>query len=71
MGNMAYCRFQNVLEDLHDCVSHMDDDVSPEESRSRRRLVNLCREIADDYSLVAQDVLKEAQNIILKADKGE
>lgn len=25
MSNMAYCRFQNTLEDLRDCYAHWDD----------------------------------------------
>jgi hypothetical protein len=48
--NMAYCRFQNTLEDLRDCYEHMDDnDLSEEEARAREQLIRLIEQIAYDY----------------------
>lgn len=47
MANMGYCRFQNTVEDLRDCVNHLHDELSPDEERARQRLVELCRRIAD------------------------
>ena len=48
MSNMSYCRFQNTLSDLRDCYEHIeDDDLSKEEDRARKNLVNLCRDILD------------------------
>lgn len=52
MSNMGYCRFQNTLPDLRDCYDAMregDDDLSPEEERSKERLIKLCKDIADDF----------------------
>ena len=50
MGNMSYCRFHNTLGDLEDCQAHLDDsDLSEAETKERLRLVQLCRDIAEDY----------------------
>ena len=47
---MSYCRFRNTLGDLQDCQDHLDaTDLGPEEERARMRLVQTCREIAEDY----------------------
>lgn len=49
MSNMSYCRFQNTLQDLRDCYEHLQDsDLSDDEDRARRRLINLCIDIADE-----------------------
>jgi hypothetical protein len=50
MANRSYCRFRNTLEDLRECYDNMDEsDVSEEEQRARKRLIQLCREIVDNY----------------------
>lgn len=50
MGNMSYCRFENTLSDLEDCYEHMDDnDLSKREIESRKKLIELCREIEACY----------------------
>lgn len=62
MSNMSYCRFQNTLIDLEDCVEHMgdplpeddpdnknDDTLSEEEADARYRLIQLCIAVARDY----------------------
>jgi hypothetical protein len=50
---MSYCQFRNTLGDLRDCYEDMDhEDISPEEEDARRRLVNLCLRIADDFAVV-------------------
>lgn len=48
--NMSYCRFQNTLQDLRDCYSNIDyvDDMGYEEKRARKKLIELCMEIAAD-----------------------
>jgi len=49
MSNMSYCRFQNTLQDLRDCLEHISDkDVSEEEEKARARLINVCRDIIDE-----------------------
>jgi len=57
MANMSYCRFQNTLSDLRDCYAHLydglddsdkEDKLSDSESSARKRLIELCRRIADE-----------------------
>jgi len=53
MPNMSYCRFSNTLGDLEDCEEHMDDgedDLSDGEIKARKRLIALCKRIADAYA---------------------
>ena len=51
MSNMSYCRFQNTLPDLRDCYEHIfDSDLSQDEERARKRLIKLCKEIAEDFT---------------------
>jgi len=45
MSNMAYCRFQNTLEDLRDCNEHILVDLSSEEDRARECLISECMDI--------------------------
>jgi hypothetical protein len=43
---MGYCRFQNTLNDLRDCLEAMeDDDLSEEEAKARNSLVRVCIDI--------------------------
>ena len=50
MSNMSYCRFQNTLLDLQNCVDYMDDDdLSPEEAQAREYLIEVCTEIVDNW----------------------
>jgi len=50
MSNMSYCRFRNTLADLRDCYDNLDEDVrSDEESGARRRLIELCCGIFDEF----------------------
>ena len=50
MTSMSYCRFQNALRDLNDCVEFLDKKgLSPDEEIARRLLLILCRQITEDY----------------------
>ena len=49
MANMSYCRFRNTVKDLKDCYEHMEDKVGEEEERARQKLIEVCRNIVDDY----------------------
>lgn len=53
--NMSYCRFYNTLQDLKDCYYNIEDveDMSLEEKRARKQLIEICMDIADnaDYLL--------------------
>jgi hypothetical protein len=51
MSNMSYCRFQNTLSDLRDCAENLQDNLSPEETDARLRLVKLCIEIVDSVGI--------------------
>lgn len=52
MANMSYCRFENTLSDLQDCLDHINDRLSSREAKARSELIALCQEIAD---LVSDD----------------
>lgn len=44
--NMSYCRFQNTLGELEDCLDHFeDDDLSELEARARKCIIQICRDI--------------------------
>ena len=50
MSNMAYCRFENTVSDLQDCLENMEGrDLSDTEARARKRLIDMCVDIALDY----------------------
>jgi len=70
--NMSYCRFENTYRDLQDCYNAMDDDLSEEETEFRKRLIELCRDISDEYGHLTEstdsDKLKKLK-LISKALK--
>ena len=51
--NMSYCRFQNTVIDLADCmdaVEEIDHDpakLSADEEKAARRLIEICKVIGD------------------------
>ena len=48
MPNMSYCRFQNTLLDLQDCMDNWDDpDLSKEEKRAREDMIGVMEEITE------------------------
>ena len=56
MSNMSYCRFENTLHDLLDCQENLFDengntpaDLSKTEKRARERLIEVCKQIAQDF----------------------
>jgi hypothetical protein len=55
MSNMSYCRFQNTSTDFDDCVEYIHDNLSDDENRARRRLVeqaiNMLNELGCDVQL--------------------
>jgi hypothetical protein len=61
MANMSYCRFENTLSDLEDCRDALDrgDSLSEREAKKAKALIDLCREIADNYDDDYVDSLKE------------
>jgi hypothetical protein len=60
MANMGYVRFQNTLNDLRDCSQRLfDEDLSPEDQRARRRLIELLRDC--NQHLFDEDLSPEEQ----------
>lgn len=52
MSNMSYCRFQNTLKDLNDCIRHLwDEDLSAEEERGRNQLILACLAVAEQIDV--------------------
>ena len=51
MPNMSYCRFNNTLSDLRDCRDALREGniSSLAEKRKAKRLLEVCREIADNF----------------------
>lgn len=53
MSNMSYCQFQNTLGDLQDCYETLNekslDELSDEERKAAKQLIQLCDRIAGDY----------------------
>ena len=51
MANMSYCRFENTVPDLKDCLDNMDKplDDNQTEIDSRKRLIEMACEIAENY----------------------
>ena len=53
--NMSYCRFQNTLEALRECVDALDEiyhDIEKLDSDERHaalQLAYLCQQFADDF----------------------
>lgn len=54
MSNMSYCRFENTLADLADCLEALQnnpegDDLNDTELQSRARLLEMSAEIAEGW----------------------
>ena len=59
MPNMGYCRFNNTLNDLYDCIEHLDDDdLSDEEAQKRFHLLEAMVETVDNYNLMDEEELE-------------
>jgi hypothetical protein len=59
MANMSYMRFENTLSDLQDCENALSEkdfeELSESEQKHAKRLIELCREIADNYEHLITD----------------
>ena len=52
MSNMSYCMFENTYNDLRDCKRRMDDEDLPESENEiyyHQQIIDMCKEIADEY----------------------
>ena len=57
MGNMSYCRFENTLADMRDCLNALEDGLDAEELSSYE--ISALRSFAD----VADSIARRAQQI--------
>ncbi len=49
MGNMGYCRFQNTVSDLRDCLDNLfDDEIEEDEQKARKNLIKICKLIVNN-----------------------
>ena len=48
---MSYCKFENTYRDLLDCLDSINEQLSNSEAGYRESLVEVCREIIDEYEL--------------------
>lgn len=49
--NMSYCRFENTVNDMIDCIDNMElsELASAYEKRARKEFVELCVQVAKEY----------------------
>tara|TARA_B100002019_G_C21106908_1_gene516399 strand:- start:277 stop:471 length:195 start_codon:yes stop_codon:yes gene_type:complete len=60
MGNMSYCRFENTMNDLKDCLRHIAEDAENlRDEESRWEMIQMFHEIAEDFN---GDVVEYAHN---------
>jgi len=56
---MAHCRFENTYQDLSDCAESLQEkdlsELSESEQDYARRLIELCKEIAEEYKHLITD----------------
>ena len=57
MGNMSYCRFENTLADMRDCLDALENGLDAEELSSYE--ISALRIFAD----VADSIVRRAQQI--------
>jgi uridine phosphorylase len=77
MANMSYCRFQNTLSDLKDCLQDLQDkaetgdELSADEIYARDRLIEICREIAENSEGLVESWRDRASIARKDAEEGE
>lgn len=50
MGNMSYCRFENTMDDLQDCIRNIYREAeNSRDEQSRQRMIELFKEVAEDF----------------------
>ena len=63
--NMDYCRFQNTLTDLRDCLDHLHNGdldsviLSDHENDAAYELINVCKEITECWGKIVKENKKE------------
>jgi hypothetical protein len=67
MGNMSYCRFENTLADMHDCLNALQNGLDAEELSEYE--INALSEFAD----VARQIARfegNIENVIEQYEQG-
>ena len=60
MGNMSYCRFENTMDDLRDCIRNIYREAeNSRDERSRQKMIELFRVIAEDFE---GDIVEYSEN---------
>jgi hypothetical protein len=73
MANMSYCRFQNTVQDMHDCFNAMAEavdlnesmDLSNDEQRSFQEMYNLMSDMInmmEEVTQMEEQLAEEADN---------
>ena len=60
---MSYCRFRNTYLDLIDCSNNLNDkDMSFEEKMAKKNLLELCKEMIEEYEFNNFGELEEVED---------
>ena len=67
MGNMSYCRFENTLADMRDCLSALEngldvEELSSYEATALSNFADVAREIAR-FERNIENVIEEYEQI--------
>jgi hypothetical protein len=65
MPNMSYCRFENTVHDMQDCINAIEDgdtsELNSSEIRALEEFLDLAREITNlEYDI--EQILEEYEN---------
>ena len=65
MPNMSYCRFENTVHDMQDCINAIEDgdtsELSSSEIRALEEFLDLAREITNlEYDI--EQILEDYEN---------
>lgn len=64
-ANMSYCRFRNTVGDLRDCLEHISDEPSYEETRAREELLRLIVDFVVEAELYDEDGQELGRNKLM------
>jgi len=61
MGNMSYCRFENTMSNLEDCINTIRRKAeNNRDEDSRQQMIALFKKIAEDFD---GDIVEYSNNI--------
>ena len=60
MPNMSYCRFENTMRDLRDCLNHINNEAeNNHDEEARWEMIQLFTEVAEEFD---GNVMEYARN---------